>query len=103
LGVAEAARLRTLLIHGVLHLVGYDHERSRAEARRMFARERELAGALAMRRRAGAAGIAVRVAGASIASAAGLGAAPPGRRGPKPGGESANVASAARSRLVRNR
>ena len=39
-------RLRTLLIHGILHLIGYDHERSPAEARQMFARERELAGAL---------------------------------------------------------
>ncbi|HEX4211330.1 MAG TPA: rRNA maturation RNase YbeY, partial [Candidatus Binataceae bacterium] len=39
-------RLRTLLIHGVLHLIGYDHERSAAEARRMFSRERELAAAL---------------------------------------------------------
>jgi probable rRNA maturation factor len=38
-----AARIRTLLIHGLLHLLGYDHERSPAEARRMFAREHELA------------------------------------------------------------
>jgi ssRNA-specific RNase YbeY (16S rRNA maturation enzyme) len=29
-----------------LHLLGYDHERSPVEARRMFARERELAAAL---------------------------------------------------------
>jgi rRNA maturation RNase YbeY len=47
LGVTPEARLRTLLIHGVLHLLGYDHEKSRAEARRMFARERELAAILA--------------------------------------------------------
>jgi rRNA maturation RNase YbeY len=33
-----------LLIHGLLHLLGYDHERSEAEARRMRRRERELAG-----------------------------------------------------------
>ena len=46
LGVTTESRLRTLLIHGLLHLLGYDHERSRAEARRMFARERELAAAL---------------------------------------------------------
>jgi rRNA maturation RNase YbeY len=46
LGVATAARLRTLLIHGVLHLLGYDHERSAADARRMFSRERALARAL---------------------------------------------------------
>jgi rRNA maturation RNase YbeY len=32
-----------LLIHGLLHLLGYDHERSPAEARRMERRERALA------------------------------------------------------------
>ncbi len=47
LGVTPESRLRTLLIHGVLHLLGYDHEKSRTDARRMFARERELAAALA--------------------------------------------------------
>jgi probable rRNA maturation factor len=41
-----AARIRTLLIHGVLHLMGYDHERSASEARRMFKREHELAALL---------------------------------------------------------
>jgi probable rRNA maturation factor len=41
--VAPAERLRTLLIHGFLHLLGYDHERSPADTRKMFARERELA------------------------------------------------------------
>jgi ssRNA-specific RNase YbeY (16S rRNA maturation enzyme) len=45
--MTPAVRLRTLLIHGTLHLIGYDHERSRGDARRMFARERELAKALA--------------------------------------------------------
>ncbi|HVB82705.1 MAG TPA: rRNA maturation RNase YbeY [Candidatus Binataceae bacterium] len=49
LGVASAARMRTLLVHGLLHLLGYDHERSPADARRMFARERELAAALKRR------------------------------------------------------
>lgn len=32
--------LAVLLIHGILHLCGYDHERSEAEARRMARRER---------------------------------------------------------------
>ena len=39
--------LVTLLIHGVLHLCGYDHERSRGEALRMQNKERQ------MRRRLG--------------------------------------------------
>ncbi len=47
LSVTPESRLRTLLIHGVLHLLGYDHEKSRAQARRMFARERELSAILA--------------------------------------------------------
>ena len=32
--------LMVLLIHGILHLCGYDHERSEKEARRMHRRER---------------------------------------------------------------
>ncbi len=39
-----------LLIHGLLHLLGYDHERSAAEAVRMRRGERALARALAGRR-----------------------------------------------------
>ena len=39
-----------LLVHGVLHLLGYDHERSTAEARRMQRRERALARLLPPRR-----------------------------------------------------
>jgi len=42
-----ARELDRLLIHGVLHLLGYDHERSPAEARRMQRRERQLARRLA--------------------------------------------------------
>ncbi len=34
--------LLRLLIHGVLHLAGYDHERSRRQARRMQRKETEL-------------------------------------------------------------
>jgi probable rRNA maturation factor len=37
-----ADEVRLLLVHGVLHLVGHDHERSRTEARRMFALQRRL-------------------------------------------------------------
>jgi probable rRNA maturation factor len=45
--VPLAAAVRRLLIHGVLHLLGYDHERSAAENRRMKAMERRLVGKLA--------------------------------------------------------
>jgi probable rRNA maturation factor len=34
--------LQTLLIHGILHLLGYDHEVSRSEAIRMRRKEREV-------------------------------------------------------------
>jgi len=40
--VSDADEVRALLIHGILHLLGYDHERSPAEARRMKAMERRL-------------------------------------------------------------
>lgn len=45
-GLVPKERLRALLIHGFLHLLGYDHERSASEARKMFARERALAKAI---------------------------------------------------------
>ena len=48
--VSPSARLRRLLIHGFLHLIGYDHERSASDARRMFARERTLAAKIGERR-----------------------------------------------------
>jgi rRNA maturation RNase YbeY len=41
-GVELREELRVLLAHGILHLLGYDHERSPAEARRMFAKQRRL-------------------------------------------------------------
>ena len=34
--------IQTLLIHGILHLLGYDHEVSRDEAIRMHRKEREI-------------------------------------------------------------
>jgi len=40
LGRSLDAELTILLIHGILHLCGYDHERSNREARRMQQRER---------------------------------------------------------------
>jgi rRNA maturation RNase YbeY len=43
LGWSLGAEADRLLIHGLLHLLGYDHERSSAEARRMQRRERVLA------------------------------------------------------------
>jgi rRNA maturation RNase YbeY len=45
-GEPLAAEGERLLIHGLLHLLGYDHERSVTEARRMQRRERALAQAL---------------------------------------------------------
>jgi rRNA maturation RNase YbeY len=52
LGERPSARMRTLLIHATLHLLGYDHERSPGEARRMFAKEHQLAQLLAGQRNA---------------------------------------------------
>jgi rRNA maturation RNase YbeY len=47
LGTTLGRRLETLLIHGVLHLLGYDHEVSPAEARRMARAARRVETALA--------------------------------------------------------
>lgn len=38
--------INLLLIHGILHLLGFDHEKNAAEAKRMQAKEKELAGLL---------------------------------------------------------
>ena len=46
-------RVNILLIHGLLHLLGYDHERSEAEADRMAAREKELLTQLLKKERRG--------------------------------------------------
>jgi probable rRNA maturation factor len=42
LGITPERRISELLIHGVLHLFGYDHEKTPREARRMDAKTREL-------------------------------------------------------------
>jgi probable rRNA maturation factor len=53
-GASLCREVRVLLAHGVLHLLGYDHERSAAEARRMFRKQRQLLTRLAMSNRRGA-------------------------------------------------
>jgi len=46
-GISFSCRLHFLLLHGILHLAGYDHERSgEAEALRMEEKEREIAALL---------------------------------------------------------
>jgi probable rRNA maturation factor len=41
-GMSVGTRLDQLLIHGILHLMGYDHVRSESEARAMEAKSDEL-------------------------------------------------------------
>jgi probable rRNA maturation factor len=41
-GQSMQSRLDELLIHGILHLIGYDHENSEAEAEMMEAKSSEL-------------------------------------------------------------
>jgi probable rRNA maturation factor len=41
-GIAPEERFLELLIHGILHLLGYDHENDEAEAARMEKKTREL-------------------------------------------------------------
>ncbi len=59
---ASAARIKTeeeilfLLVHGILHLVGYDHEGPAAQRREMEAKEREIFSELLGRERGGGKG-----------------------------------------------
>jgi len=50
-GVSIHDRLSVLLIHGFLHLLGYDHEKSQHDAERMFEKEAETLLALKRKRR----------------------------------------------------
>ena len=43
-GLSFNEELRWLLVHGVLHLIGYDHERSKYAERKMRSKEKELLG-----------------------------------------------------------
>jgi len=45
-GLSFNEELRWLLIHGILHLIGYDHERSKYAERKMRTKEKELLGYL---------------------------------------------------------
>lgn len=45
-GLSFNEELRWLLVHGVLHLIGYDHERSKYAERKMRSKEKELLGYL---------------------------------------------------------
>jgi pyridoxine 5-phosphate synthase len=54
-------RLLVLMAHGLLHLLGYDHERSAADALRMFAMEKELINRLQRERRGRMVKLAINV------------------------------------------
>ena len=41
-GLSTQEMIILLMIHGILHLIGYDHERSRKDAREMAKKQREL-------------------------------------------------------------
>ncbi len=50
-GISLHARMLVLLVHGFLHLLGYDHEKSESEAVRMHKKEKELLQELMQKRR----------------------------------------------------
>ena len=42
LGISTESRIIQLLVHGILHLFGYDHEKTTSEARKMAQKENEI-------------------------------------------------------------
>ncbi|NOR26846.1 MAG: pyridoxine 5'-phosphate synthase [Desulforhopalus sp.] len=54
-------RMSWLVIHGMLHLLGYDHERSESDERKMFNKENELLNKLNNYRRTGMTKLAINV------------------------------------------
>jgi pyridoxine 5-phosphate synthase len=54
-------RMSWLVIHGMLHLLGYDHERSESDERAMFDKENELLSRLNKYRRTGMTKLAINV------------------------------------------
>ena len=66
-GHALDRELAELLAHGILHLLGYDHERSPAEARRMFREQRRVLAAIGADAAPGAAAARPAAARAKVA------------------------------------
>ena len=60
-GVSLHSRVQALLVHGYLHLIGYDHEKSDSEAERMYSKEREVLQEIRQKRRAKMIKLAVNV------------------------------------------
>jgi len=50
-GHSQERELTFLFIHGLLHLLGYDHELGKAEEKSMFARQEEVMKKLGLERR----------------------------------------------------
>jgi probable rRNA maturation factor len=42
IGIGMEARIIQLLVHGILHLIGYDHEQSETQAEKMAQKENEI-------------------------------------------------------------
>ncbi len=60
-GETFGQRLRWLITHGLLHLLGYDHERSAEEHELMYAKEQELLQQFTLTRRRGMTQLAINV------------------------------------------